>query len=267
MSENGVSHHNPGDEPAYVHWVAPDPRRLESLENPRIQEDGCLAITAEKKYYEYPDVPNGSVFVKRNLTPSEFIVARWNGELYVPDMILDRMRNEAATIRFIQKNTTIPTPNIRCAFEDHGRYYIITDFVPGVGMADIPEDKKSIVIEELKGYIAEMHNIKSTVIGSVLGKIILPPRVAEVLPGSRGERLREAPTPQFVMCHNDLSQYNIIVDEATFKINAILDWEYAGFFPPEFDGAFYLRPGPSTALEGEEDDVPKLLQILEQWRM
>ena len=46
-----------------------------------------------------------------------------------------------------------------------------------------------------------------------------------------------------------------LVDETSLKINAIIDWEYAGFFPTEFDGKFYLRPGPSAALQGEEDDV------------
>ena len=57
-----------------------------------------------------------------------------------------------------------------------------------------------------------------------------------------------------------------MVDETTLKINAILDWEYAGFYPPEFEGAFYLRPGPSFAFGGEENDVPKLLELLENWK-
>ncbi|KAF8065975.1 kinase-like domain-containing protein [Lyophyllum atratum] len=157
------------------------------------------------------------------------------------------MKNEVAAIRYIQSNTTIPTPNIRCAFEDHGRYYIITDMVPGVPLVELPEDKKALVIKELEGYIAQMHTIKLNFMGSFLGDVILPYR-------------------EFVLCHNDVSQYNVMVDETTLKINAILDWEYAGYYPPEFDGAFYLRSGPSIALEGEEDDVPKLLEALERWR-
>ena len=35
----------------------------------------------------------------------------------------------------------------------------------------------------------------------------------------------------------------------------LMSWEYAGFYPPEFEGAFYLCPGPSCAFEGEENDV------------
>jgi len=40
-----------------------------------------------------------------------------------------------------------------------------------------------------------------------------------------------------------VSQHNIVVDEKTLKITAILDWDYTGFYPMEFEGAFYKRPG------------------------
>lgn len=207
------------------------------------------------------------MFIKRNLTPSEFLVSRATGCLVIPDMIMERMRNEAATIRYIQAHTTIPTPNIRCAFEDHGRFYVITDFVAGMALSQLPDEHKPTVIAELQEYIAQMRMLKSTVMGSVAGGVVFPYRLGKVLPGDQILKLREAPTPEFVMCHNDLSQHNIMVDERTLKITAILDWEYAGFFPQEFERPFYLRPGPSVALEGEEDDVSQLLAVIEQWKV
>jgi len=110
-----------------------------------------------------------------------------------------------------------------------------------------------------------MHAIKSNVMGGVLGDMILPCRVGLAVDREQVLEFREATTPEFVLCHNDLGQRNIVVDEKTLEINAILDWEYAGFFPPEFEGAFYLRPGPSGALEGEEYDIP-VLEVLRQWK-
>lgn len=252
-------------EPSYVHSVAPDPRRQDPIDNPRIVEEGCLGISHERKYYKYEN-PEGHVFIKRNLTPSEYMVNSV-GNLVLPRMCMERMKNEVAAIRYVQSHTNIPTPNIRCAFEDHGRYYIITDLVPGVRMADLPDDKKAPVIKELEGYIAQMHAITSKVMGGFLGDVILPYRVDRAMPLDRSLKLRQATSPEFVLCHNDLSQHNIIVDETFLKINAILDWEYAGFFPPEFDRPFYLRVGPSIALEGEEDDLPKLLEVLESWKV
>jgi aminoglycoside phosphotransferase (APT) family kinase protein len=229
-------------------------------------EEGCFSITHEKKYYEFEN-KEGPVFIKRNLTPSEYGLTTLGRQLVVPYMCVERVKNEVAAIRYVQSlNINIPTPNIRCAFEDHGRYYIITDIVPGVLMFKLPEEKKALVIKELEGYVAQMHTIKSKVMGGFLGDVIVPYRVGRAVPQDQFLKFREATTPEFVLCHNDLSQHNVIVDETTLKVNAILDWEYAGFFPPGFDAAFYLRPGASVALEGEEDDVPKLLEVLEHWK-
>ncbi|KAK3655924.1 hypothetical protein LTR22_009933 [Elasticomyces elasticus] len=63
--------------------------------------------------------------------------------------------------------------------------------------------------------------------------LLLPPRVA-MNTGREWERVvsRE---PKFVLCHNDLSQGNIFIDRSTHDIAAIIDWEYAGYYPPELE--------------------------------
>ncbi|KIM38985.1 hypothetical protein M413DRAFT_419347 [Hebeloma cylindrosporum] len=192
-------------EPGYVHSVAPDARRLEPLDNPRIMEEGCFEISDEKKYYKFEN-KEGPVYIKRNLTPSEYA---YNdaGELVIPYLCLERMANEVAAIRYSK-----------------------------------PEDD------------------------SELSEAIAPYRVATAIAQQQAIKFRKSAVPEFVLCHNDLSQDNVIVDETTLKVNAILDWEYAGFYPPEFDSPFYLRPGPSVAIQEEEDDVPKLLEVLEHWK-
>jgi len=63
-------------------------------------------------------------------------------------------------------------------------------------------------------------------------------------------------------CHNDLSTNNVIVDPETLKVNAIIDWEYAGFYPEQFEGKFFKRTGPSVALDGEVNDEERLLDIM-----
>src|SRR4051812_38759030 len=65
-----------------------------------------------------------------------------------------------------------------------------------------------------------------------------------------------------VFCHNDLSTHNVIVDPETLKIKAIIDWEYAGFYPAEFEGMFFRRPGASVALKGEVNDEKLLRSIM-----
>lgn len=66
----------------------------------------------------------------------------------------------------------------------------------------------------------------------------------------------------YVFCHDDLSHYNIVVDPQTLKIKAIIDWEFGGFWPEWFERPFWERLGPSTALDGEEDDGERRRQWL-----
>lgn len=79
--------------------------------------------------------------------------------------------------------------------------------------------------------------------------------------------MREGEGEEYCFCRNDLSQHNVIVDPGTLKISAIIDREYAGFWPEYFEGAFYERPGPSAALDAEVDDVPRLLRFLADQRV
>ena len=82
--------------------------------------------------------------------------------------------------------------------------------------------------------------------------------------------MAQRPQSDLVFSHNDLSAANVIVDPDTLKINAIIDWEYAGFYPLGFDRPFYKRrgstAGPSVALDGEVDDVDALTDIINKER-
>ena len=51
-------------------------------------------------------------------------------------------------------------------------------------------------------------------------------------------------------------------DPETLKINALIDWEYVGFFPQYLEAPIYKRLGPSATIDGEPDDVPRLLHFL-----
>lgn len=75
--------------------------------------------------------------------------------------------------------------------------------------------------------------------------------------------MKPRPTEDLVFCHNNLSAHNVIVDPETLKVKAIIDWEYGGFFPAEFEGMYFRRPGPSVALEGEPNDERQLLDVMD----
>jgi hypothetical protein len=70
-----------------------------------------------------------------------------------------------------------------------------------------------------------------------------------------------------IFYHNDLSANNVIVDPDSLKIKAVIDWEYSGFFPSQFERKFYTRAGPSVMLPGEVDDVDPLMGIMKREKM
>jgi hypothetical protein len=60
----------------------------------RLTEVECIAITFERKYYELQRT-EANTFVKRSLSPGEW-ACNIAGELFVPRMGMERLRNEAA---------------------------------------------------------------------------------------------------------------------------------------------------------------------------
>lgn len=219
-----------------------------------VREDGCFAATFERKYYS-----RGGAFIKRSLRPKEFRTGHRG--LHIPRLRKERLLNEAESLQYIRRYTTIPVPTVYCDFEDDDAYYLITEYIEGVNMASLSEDQKAIVHKELQGYLEELKSLKSSRAGGPSGIVIPPYRVLRLTETDHWY-LRPSDQEDYVFCHNDLSQHNIIVDPNTLKINAIIDWEYAGFYPPYFEWPFYNRVGPSCAIKGEHDDSLSLLDFL-----
>ncbi|PSK55759.1 Transcription factor RAX1 [Elsinoe australis] len=217
-------------------------------------EPGCFAVTLERKYFR-----RGNAFIKRSLRPREFCTG-YKG-LHVPRSGNERLKNEGDCMRYVQQPTDVPVPKLYCDFEDDGAYYLIMEYVQGVGMNELSQEQKVVVKTELQHHLNTLHSLKYDRIGGPGGLVIPPYRVT-----LHTDNDTWTPVPsqdeELVFCHNDLSQPNVVVDSESLKINAILDWEYAGFYPAFFECAFYERLGSSAAVKGESDDSRKLLEYM-----
>lgn len=202
------------------------------------------------------------MWVKRCLRPQEYFTNIRN-EIIGPFTGKERLMNEAACLGFVAENTNIPVPTVLGNFEDAGAYYLLLEFVPGVEMADLPERDKGVVQQELQTYLATLRSLKSSRIGGPSG-IVVPPYRVNLRIENEHWNVLESTTEEYVFCHNDLSQYNILVGPETLRINAIIDWEYAGFWPEWFKMPLWRRVGPSGALGeyGEVDDTDRLVDWL-----
>lgn len=220
------------------------------------KEIDCFAVTAERKYYHI-----GKTFMKRSLRPREWQVSPFKGTIHVPRQGNERLLNEAAAMQFVKEHTKIPVPLLHCAFADDDAVYLVMEYIAGVSMASLTEDEKHVVKQELAEHLETLQSLRSSTLGGVSGLVIPPYRVMSKIFRDDWD-LRPSETEEYVFCHNDLSQHNVIVDPKSLRINAIIDWEYAGFFPKRFEFPFFERPGPSAAINGEEDDSEELLALL-----
>ena len=217
------------------------------------REPDCWAVLADKKYFHV-----GSLWIKRTLRRHEWQSAE-NGALVIPSTTYgQRWKTDAAIIKYLGKNTDIPLPQLKGVFEDDGAFCHVTEHVEGVSMSELSEEDKQVVRKEIVQHVQTLRTLRSRTPGVPGEPLMCPP---QRVTGNQWKtnscwRPREQ-DGDYVLCHNDLGQHNILVDPKWLRITAIIDWEFGGFWPEWFERPFWERPGPSAALEGEQDDVER----------
>lgn len=218
-----------------------------------LEEDGW---TPERRYYK-----NEKYFVKRSLRPEEYLST--SRGLYTPPLGKERLQNEAASLRFVQHETNLPVPKVHYEFTFQNAYYLVLDNIEGITLSNLPEEQKPPVLLRLDSYITALHRLKSNVIGGPSGLIVPPLRITANT-GQYIWHLNSPSTWNHVFCHNDLSEANVIVDPNGNDIKAIIDWEYAGFYPEFFEAAAYTRKG--SRAQATNDTPENIRRMVEFFR-
>lgn len=189
------------------------------------REPGCSVVLADKKYFHV-----GNWFMKRTLRKHEWQSVSDNTVIVPSITYPQRWKTDAAILRFLRKETNIPLPPAECTFEDDGAFYLQTQFVEGVSMRELNQDKKETVMKELEQHVVTLQSLRSDTTG-VPGESLLcaPQRVQSGQWKTNSCWRPRGGKGEYVFCHNDLGQHNVIVDPDTLKINAIIDWEFGGF--------------------------------------
>jgi hypothetical protein len=192
------------------------------------------------KTWERCVIETKDTVIKRELSESE-LVRGMTGKIIYPFWSKERLQNEAATLRFIAENTSIPVPTCR-VYTAEGLYHLETKRIAnGILLADVERHFRTAAIQAVEEQmntiiLPQLRSLRRKVIGSVDATIpVFPPQRVYGLDRRYWPQISSA-TETFVMCHNDLGAQNLFVNPSkNFEITGIIDWEFSGYFPSYFE--------------------------------
>jgi len=194
----------------------------------------------DKVSWESIIIDGKDCYMKRNVEPSEFRVNLNNHRVLSFTNSANAIRNEKLAIDYVRANTKIPVPNIVYYLDEGSRVYLATEKVEGICFDEVgdPHDKQK-VIEQLDAYVEELETHRSSKIRGFGVDVCFPAYINDLEDPVGSEEFLELDSKPFVLCHGDLHPGNIIVDPKTMKIEAVIDWEYAGYYPAVIDPRRY----------------------------
>ncbi|KAH9971223.1 kinase-like domain-containing protein [Lactifluus volemus] len=197
-------------------------------------------------------------------------------------------------MEYIARNTTIPVPRVQDIFIINQTTYIIMDYINGLEFSQkaLSVEQRERIIEELKGYIAQMRALKPTRPGRVeaadgsgvsdsrlWGSPPPPFESVEKFHSRLGhdfilklDKHRNA-WPQFQamgnrqyctkFTHSDIAPRNILVNNG--KIAAIIDWETAGWYPEYWEYTCWALSNRGSPQWGELVEEVLEIHLDELW--
>ncbi|ETN44443.1 uncharacterized protein HMPREF1541_10624 [Cyphellophora europaea CBS 101466] len=177
-----------------------------------------------------------------------------------PWMSRQRLENEYAVLTYIGKMTNIPVPRPYSLESVDGCLTLTTEWIDGVPFDDLdPGIRSETYLDQyVRSFILpELGALTSHISGTLKGTVIPPRRVFERFPG---QWVPQTSGEIFHFTHNDLSQHNFLCNPTTGKVMAVIDWEFAGFYPTYFEAPFWTKP--FIEIEDEEEEVERLLKFL-----
>ncbi|OIW26255.1 kinase-like protein [Coniochaeta ligniaria NRRL 30616] len=172
--------------------------------------------------------------------------------------------NEALALRFVKEHTSIPVPQVVSSDWDR----ITMEYVEGQTLQQawpvLTPDQRSDIMAQLSDYIAQMRALSGIHLGRLDGQGVVVPSVMTRSGGPFGtlagfhdwlvqppKRLQAQSmywhqiTAQLgaeypiVFTHGDIAARNIMMHDG--RIVALLDWEFAGWYPEYWEYVFALR--------------------------
>lgn len=230
-----------------------------------LYEDAQVVGDSDDKVYYFNFTT--STFMKREKPLEERAVSRMTGKPIENPWFKERFQNEAAALQLLRSQAKIPVPGLRSWGEDsEGLLFLETDLVPGVQLeragdecrmpnlhsldgekvgkkcnqcADLAQKNFNQFVEEK--LLPELRSLRSSTTG--LNGLVIPPTWILGSVHRPSWEPKTSDKEEYVMTHGDLGPHNVMMDVETLEVISIIDWEYSGYFPPEFQKWSATRGG------------------------
>ncbi|KAG7284789.1 hypothetical protein NEMBOFW57_009401 [Staphylotrichum longicolle] len=231
----------------------------------------------------YNLITTKSVQLKQSVKPW---MKTHNGELASRLYNKERILNYAAALQLISKRTTIPVPKlIDFGENDDGTAWIETERTHGGVWLDVvrdqcrmPPGKKHVddgnecdecdriaranarrfITQEV---IPQLNSLTSDTTG--LDGLVIPPLwvmfhdKTAFWPPKRSTSGQQ----EYVFCHGNLHGHSMLMHAETLHVLKIVDWEDAGYFPPEFQ-VWSVERKDYEALYEDEEQRKRLTELM-----
>lgn len=193
----------------------------------------------------------------------------------------ERIANEAEALKLVSKRTTIPVPRlIKHGVHPDGRQYLVTELIRGKSLDKfIGEDGAEIAYANALRFVEnivlpQLKKLRSKERG-IHGFVMPPSWISTSEPPWKGKthwKTLPLKEPEYVFQHGDIAAHNIMMDTNTLQVIALIDWEYAGFFPPgmerwqgTLDQCVYDNRGKDIALAISDFLAEEYLECYNRW--
>lgn len=189
--------------------------------------------------------------------------------------------NEIVALRFVKAYTTIPVPEVISSDWDR----VTLEYIEGQTLQQawpvLTPSQRSDIMTQLSGYIAQMRALSGLYIGRLDGQSAVVPSVMTRLGGpfrtmsdfhdwlanpTRRQIAQSVYWHQIttqlgadypiVFTHGDIAARNIMIRDG--RIVAILDWEFAGWYPEYWEYVFAMRGLDNVDWETLGQHLPSL---------
>ncbi|KAH8684209.1 hypothetical protein BGZ60DRAFT_559921 [Tricladium varicosporioides] len=221
-----------------------------------LHEDAQVIGDSDDKVYYFNFTT--STFMKREKPLTERAISRTTGKPIENPLFKERFQNEAAALQLLRSQAKIPVPGLRSWGEDNeGLLFLETHLVPGVQLERAGDECRMPNLHSLNGekigkkcdecadlaqrnfnqfveekLLPELRSLKSSTTG--LNGLVIPPTWILGSVDRPSWEPKTSDKEEYVMTHGDLGPHNVMMNVETLEVISIIDWEYSGYFPPEF---------------------------------